>query len=63
MTGKLADPVFRRERARKARAAQTSPQNAARRLVESWPELDEATKAEVRALLIGAVATDLPEAA
>jgi len=51
---KLDDPQWRRDRASKAAKAAHSPQNAARKLVESWPTLDEATRAEVRALLVGA---------
>jgi hypothetical protein len=49
-----ADPVWRKERARRAAVAAHDPQHAARKLVAAWPELDQATKAEIRALLLGA---------
>ena len=60
---KLADPVWRRERARKAARARTTPEHAARLLVESWPALSEARRAELRALLSGAGVIDRREVA
>ena len=59
--GKLADPVFRRDRARKARAAQATPAYHLTKLADNDPEFvalsarsladDPETLARVRALL------------
>ncbi|MEE3918778.1 hypothetical protein V2I01_10920 [Micromonospora sp. BRA006-A] len=51
MTGKLADPEFRRERARKASAAAHSTDRYINVLVERAPELTENHRAQLRALL------------
>ncbi|MPZ27416.1 MAG: hypothetical protein GEV12_13640 [Micromonosporaceae bacterium] len=55
ITGTITDPQFRRERASLAARASHSPQAAARKLVASWPDLTEAQKAELRALLAPAL--------
>ena len=49
--GKLADPEVRRQRARKARAAQDTPDRLIRRLVASAPELSAEQAEQLRALL------------
>ncbi|AGL20932.1 hypothetical protein L083_7422 [Actinoplanes sp. N902-109] len=51
MTGKLADPEFRRERARKASAAAHSTDRYISALVKRAPELTAANRAQLRALL------------
>jgi hypothetical protein len=49
--GKLADPEWRRARARKARAAQSTPDAHIRALVEAAPELTPEQVAQLRTLL------------
>lgn len=50
-TGKNADPEFRKERARKAGAARHDFRSYARSIVEKWPALTAAQRAEVSAIL------------
>lgn len=49
--GKLADPEFRKERARKARAAQESVDFYIKKLVDAAPPLSEQQRARLAALL------------
>lgn len=51
--GKLADPEFRRERARRASAARNSVDAHIRALVNAAPPLTDAQKDQLRALLGG----------
>lgn len=50
-TGKLADPEFRRERARKAAKARTTPDAHIQALVDSAPSLTAEQAERLRSLL------------
>ena len=50
-TGKLADPEWRRERARRAGQATQSPDSYIRALVKRAPQLTESHRSQLRALL------------
>lgn len=50
-TGLLADPSFRRERARKAAAARTTTDHYIAKLVEAAPPLTDEQRAKLSALL------------
>ena len=50
-TGRLADPEFRKERARKASAARNSVDSHIKALVAAAPPLTESQKDQLRALL------------
>lgn len=51
--GKLADPEFRKQRARKARAAQENPDFYIKKLVDCAPVLTEEQRSRLVALLNG----------
>lgn len=51
LTGKVSDPQFRRERARKARAAQNFPDYYIKRLVDEAPPLTAEQRARLASLL------------
>lgn len=49
--GKLADPEFRRERARKAAVARTSPDHHIQQVIDRAPALTDEQVERIRALL------------
>lgn len=53
--GPVTDPEVRRERAKLGAAGRHSLKTYARRLVADWPDLTEAQKVELRALLAPAL--------
>lgn len=54
-SGRNADPAFRHERAKKGAYASQDVRSYARRIVNRWPKLDQATRDDVRDILRPAV--------
>lgn len=63
MSSKLDDPEWRRQRARNAGLASSSPEALARRLVAGWPKLTAEQRTRIRAVLRPVVAPDSRDAA
>lgn len=60
LNGKLADPAFRHERARKAARARTSIDHYVRAIVDRAPELTDEQRARLAALLPPSTSTSSP---